>query len=150
MEQWGAVEMTKTYFKEDILVYFKLVSDRVKKQDMEEFLVALEKFYINLRDNNEQVYVIWNINLLVVLPPAYLKVITDFMPKIRDLGATQSKANSVILPSSSMRTVLNKYIVQYKMDAAFIKFVKNYDLSIGYLKGLGLKMEEQPINTAYA
>lgn len=150
MEQWGAVEMTKTYFKEDILVYFKLVSDRVKKQDIEEFLVALENFYINLRDNNEQVYVIWNINLLVVLPPAYLKVITDFMPKIRDLGATQSKGSSIILPSSSMRTILNKYIMQYKMDAAFIKFVKNYDLSIGYLKGLGLKMEEQPINTAYA
>ena len=72
------------------------------------------------------------------------------MPKIRDLAATQTKASSLICPSSSIRTILNKYIVQYKMDAAYIKFVKNYDLSIGFLKGLGLKMEEQVSDVAYA
>ena len=36
------------------------------------------------------------------------------------------------------------------MDAAFIKFLKNYNLSIDYLKGLGLKMEEYVPNVAYA
>lgn len=150
MEEWGVVEVTKTYFKDDILVYFKLVEERVKKQDIEDFLIKLEKFYLELKDKNEQLYFIWNINLIAVLPPTYIKIITEFMPKIRDLAATQTKASSLICPSSSIRTILNKYIVQYKMDAAYIKFVKNYDLSIGFLKGLGLKMEEQVSDVAYA
>ncbi len=150
MEKWGVVEVTKTYFKDDILVYFKLVEERVKKQDIEDFLIKLEKFYLELKDNNEELYFIWNINLIAVIPPTYIKIITEFMPRIRDLAATQTKASSLICPSSSIRTILNKYIVQYKMDAAYIKFVKNYDLSIGFLKGLGLKMEEQVSDVAYA
>ena len=150
MEKWGMVEVTKTYFKDDILVYFKLVEERVKKQDIEDFLIKLEKFYLELKDNNEELYFIWNINLIAVIPPTYIKIITEFMPRIRDLAATQTKASSLICPSSSIRTILNKYIVQYKMDAAYIKFVKNYDLSIGFLKGLGLKMEEQVPDVAYA
>ena len=150
MEKWGIVEVTKTYFKDDILVYIKLVEERVKKQDIEDFLIKLEKFYLELKDNNEELYFIWNINLIAVIPPTYIKIITEFMPRIRDLAATQTKASSLICPSSSIRTILNKYIVQYKMDAAYIKFVKNYDLSIGFLKGLGLKMEEQVSDVAYA
>jgi hypothetical protein len=150
MEKWGPVEATKTYFKNDILVYFKLVEERVKKQDIQDFLIKLEEFYLELKEKNEQPYFIWNINLLLVLPPSYIQTITEFMPKIRELGATQSKGSAVIFPSSSIRTILNKYIVQYKMDAAFIKFLKNYDLSIGYLKNLGLKMEEYVPNVAYA
>ena len=150
MEKWGPVEATKTYFKNDILVYFKLVYERVKKQDIQEFLIKLEEFYLELKEKDEQPYFIWNINVLSVLPPSYIQTIIDFMPKLRELGESQSKGSAVIFPSSSIRTILNKYLVQYNIDPAFIKFVKNYDFSIDYLKCLGLKMEERVQIVAYA
>tara|TARA_B110000305_G_scaffold241524_1_gene316038 strand:- start:3708 stop:4160 length:453 start_codon:yes stop_codon:yes gene_type:complete len=150
MEKWGPVEATKTYFKNDILVYFKLVYERVKKQDIQEFLIKLEEFYLELKEKDEQPYFIWNINVLSVLPPSYIQTIIDLMPKLRELGESQSKGSAVIFPSSSIRTILNKYLVQYNIDPAFIKFVKNYDFSIDYLKCLGLKMEERVQIVAYA
>mgnify|MGYP001399467390 CR=1 FL=1 len=144
------IEIVRTEYKDDIMICFNMVNDRIKKQDVEDFLLDLENLYKKLIEDKERVYFIWNIKLLSVLPPSYLKCITNYMPRIRELGRDTTKGTAVLFWSSTVRGILNKYIKQYGMDADFIKFVKNYDLGIEYLKELGLNTKEKEPNIAYA
>ena len=144
------IDIVRTEYEDDIMIYFNMVKDHIKKQDVENFLSELENLYKKLNEDKERVYFIWNIKLLSVLPPSYLKCITDYMPRIRELGRDTTKGTAVIFWSSTVRNILNKYIKQYGMDANFIKFVKNYDLGIEYLKELGLNTKEKDPNVAYA
>lgn len=145
-----AIDIVRTEYDDDILICFNMVKDHIKKQDIEDFLLELENLHKKLLEDKEKVYFIWNIKLLSVLPPTYLKCITKDMPRIRELGRDTTKGTAVLFWSSTVRNILNKYLKQYDIDPNFIKFVKNYDLGVEYLKELGMAMREKDPNVAYA
>ena len=80
-------------------------------------------------------------NLTTILPPTYIKIITDFMPKIRDIGGEVNLGSAIVFKSGTIRSLLNNYVIKYKMDADWIKFIKTYDLGLEFLRDLGLKEE---------
>ena len=84
-------------------------------------------------------YGLWQMNLTTVLPPTYIKIITDFMPQIREVGAEVNLGSAIVFKSGTIRSLLNNYIVKYKMDANWIKFIKTPDIGIEFLKEIGMK-----------
>jgi len=131
-----AVEFIITDYGNDKMIHFKMVRDNIKRCDVEEFLNDYLNLVTEYKENNIKFYGIWDIKITTVLPPTFIKLITDFMPKIRQLGAETTLGTAIIFKSGTIRTLLNNYITQYNFEAEFIKFVKTSEEGVNFLKSL--------------
>ena len=136
-----AVEFIITEYKDHNLVHFKMVREDIKRQDVKDFLDEFLKMITKFKADGVKYYGLWQMNLTTVLPPTYIKIITDFMPQIREVGAEVNLGSAIVFKSGTIRSLLNNYVIKYKMDADWIKFIKTYDLGLEFLRDLGLKEE---------
>lgn len=136
-----AVEFIITKYKDHNLVHFKMLREDIKRQDVKDFLDEFLEMVTTLKKNNIKYYGLWDMNLTTILPPTYIKIITDFMPKIRDIGGEVNLGSAIVFKSGTVRSLLNNYVIKYKMEADWIKFIKTYDLGLEFLRDLGLKEE---------
>ena len=134
-----AVQFITTKYKDHNLVHIKMVREDIKRQDVKDFLEDFLEMITKLKQDNVMYYGLWEINLNTILPPTYIKIITDFMPKIRDLGAEVNLGSAVVFKSGTIRSILNNYLTKYKMQDEWIKFIKSPELGIEFLKTIGLK-----------
>ena len=134
-----AVEFIITDYGNDKMIHFKMVRDNIKRGDVEEFLNNYLNLVTEYKENNIKFYGIWDIKITTVLPPTFIKLITDFMPKIRQLGAETTLGTAIIFKSGTIRSALNKYVVQYKFEADYLKFVKTQEEGENFLKDLATK-----------
>lgn len=134
-----AVEFIITEYKDHNLVHFKMVREDIKRQDVKDFLDEFLKMITKFKADGVKYYGLWQMNLTTVLPPTYIKIITDFMPQIREVGAEVNLGSAIVFKSGTIRSLLNNYIVKYKMDAKWIKFIKTPDIGIEFLKEIGMK-----------
>lgn len=134
-----AVEFIITDYGNDKMIHFKMVRDNIKRCDVEEFLNDYLNLVTEYKENNIKFYGIWDIKITTVLPPTFIKLITDFMPKIRQLGAETTLGTAIVFKSGTIRSVLNKYVVQYKIEADYLKFVKTQEEGENFLKDLATK-----------
>lgn len=134
-----AVEFIITDYGNDKMIHFKMVRDNIKRCDIEEFLNDYLNLVTEYKENNIKFYGIWDIKITTVLPPTFIKLITDFMPKIRQLGADATLGTAIVFKSGTIRTLLNNYITQYNIEAEFIKFVKTQEDGENFLKNLDAK-----------
>lgn len=131
-----AVEFIITDYGNNKMINFKMVRDNIKRSDVEEFLNDYLKLVTEYKENNIKFYGLWDVKITNVLPPTYIKIITDFMPKIRQLGAESTLGTAIVFKSGTIRTLLNNYITQYNFEAEFIKFVKTFEEGENFLKSL--------------
>lgn len=134
-----AVEFIITEYKDHNLVHFKMVREDIKRQDVKDFLDEFLKMITKFKADGVKYYGLWQMNLTTVLPPTYIKIITDFMPQIREVGAEVNLGSAIVFKSGTIRSLLNNYIVKYKLDANWIKFIKTHDVGIEFLKEIGMK-----------
>ena len=134
-----AVEFLITKYKDHNMVHFKMVRENIKRQDVQDFLDEFLKMITEFKQESVKYYGLWEMNLTTVLPPTYIKIITEFMPKIRDVGAEVNLGSAIVFKSGTIRSLLNNYISKYKMDANWIKFIKTSDLGVDFLKEIGMK-----------
>tara|TARA_B100000003_G_scaffold35083_1_gene29222 strand:+ start:6806 stop:7252 length:447 start_codon:yes stop_codon:yes gene_type:complete len=134
-----AVEFIITEYKDHNLVHFKMVREDIKRQDVKDFLDEFLKMITKFKADGVKYYGLWQMNLTTVLPPTYIKIITDFMPQIREVGAEVNLGSAIVFKSGTIRSLLNNYIVKYKMDPNWIKFIKTPDQGIEFLKEIGMK-----------
>tara|TARA_B100000085_G_scaffold131888_1_gene120161 strand:- start:1800 stop:2246 length:447 start_codon:yes stop_codon:yes gene_type:complete len=134
-----AVEFIITEYQDHNLVHFKMVRDDIKRKDVHDFLEEFLEMITRFKNENVRYYGLWHMNLTTLLPPTYIKIITDFMPKIREIGAEVNLGSAIVFKSGTIRSLLNNYIVKYKMDANWIKFIKTPDLGLDFLKEIGMK-----------
>lgn len=134
-----AVEFIITDYGNDKMIHFKMVRDNIKRNDIEEFLNDYLNLVTEYKENNIKFYGLWDIKITTVLPPTFIKLITDFMPKIRQLGADATLGTAIVFKSGSIRTLLNNYITQYNFEAEFIKFVKTQEEGDNFLKNLAAR-----------
>ena len=134
-----AVEFIIKECKGHNLVHFKMVKDTIKKNDVINFLEDYLKMVTEFKEKDIKYYGLWQINIVSVLPPTYIKIIRDFMPKIRQLGAERTIGSSIVFKSGTIRSFMNKCIIEYKLDQGWLKFVKTPDLGIEYLREIGMK-----------
>lgn len=134
-----AVEFIITDYGNNKMIHFKMVRDNIKRCDVEEFLNDYLNLVTEYKENNIKFYGIWDIKITTVLPPTFIKLITDFMPKIRQLGAETTLGTAIVFKSGTIRSVLNKYVVQYKIEADYLKFVKTQEEGENFLKDLATK-----------
>jgi len=131
-----AIEFIITDYRNDKMVNFKMVRENIKRDDVEEFLNDYLKLVTEYKEKNIKFYGLWDVKITNVLPPTYMKIITDFMPKIRQLGYDVTLGTAIVFKSGTIRALLNKYILKYNFDAAFIKFVKTSEEGDNFLKSL--------------
>jgi hypothetical protein len=131
-----AIEFIITDYRNDKMVNFKMVRENIKRDDVEEFLNDYLKLVTEYKEKNMKFYGLWDVKITNVLPPTYMKIITDFMPKIRQLGYDVTLGTAIVFKSGTIRALLNKYILKYNFDAAFIKFVKTSEEGDNFLKSL--------------
>ena len=134
-----AVEFIITEYQDHNLVHFKMVREDIKRKDVNDFLEEFLEMITRFRNEKVRYYGLWDMNLTTLLPPTYIKIITDFMPKIREIGAEVNLGSAIVFKSGTIRSLLNNYIVKYKMDANWIKFIKTSDLGLEFLKEIGMK-----------
>jgi len=134
-----AIEFNITDYGNNKMINFKMVRDNIKRSDVEEFLNDYLNLVTQYNNNNMKFYGIWDIKITAVLPPTFIKIITDFMPKIRLLGANVTLGTAIVFKSGTIRSVLNNYIVKYKFEADYIKFVKTQEEGENFLKDLDTK-----------
>ena len=133
------VEFIITDYGNYKMIHFKMVRDNIKRSDVEEFLNDYLKLVTEYKENNMKFYGLWDIKITTVLPPTFIKLITDFMPKIRHIGADATLGTAIVFKSGTIRTLLNNYITQYNFEAEFIKFVKTQEDGENFLKNLAAK-----------
>jgi len=131
-----AIEFIITDYRNDKMVNFKMVRENIKRNDVEEFLNDYLKLVTEYKEKNMKFYGLWDVKITNVLPPTYMKIITDFMPKIRQLGYDVTLGTAIVFKSGTIRSLLNQYILKYNFDAAFIKFVKTSEEGDNFLKSL--------------
>ena len=131
-----AVEFIITDYGNNKMIYFKMARETIKRQDIEDFLNDYLNLVTEYKENNIKFYGLWDIKITTVLPPTFIKLITDFMPKIRQLGADATLGTAIVFKSGTIRTLLNNYITQYNFEAEFIKFVKTQEEGDNFLKTL--------------
>jgi len=131
-----AVEFIITDYGKYKIIYFKMVRENVKRKDVEDFLNDYLNLVTDYKENNIKFYGIWDIKITTVLPPTFINMIIDFMPKIRDLGVATTLGTALVFKSSTIRSLLNKYIIQYNFDNDFIKFVKTTEEGEIFFKSL--------------
>jgi len=131
-----AIEFIITDYRNDKMVNFKMVRENIKRDDVEEFLNDYLKLVTEYKEKNIKFYGLWDVKITNVLPPTYMKIITDFMPKIRQLGYDVTLGTAIVFKSGTIRALLNQYILKYNFDAAFIKFVKTSEEGDNFLKSL--------------
>ena len=131
-----AIEFIITDYRNDKMVNFKMVRENIKRNDVEEFLNDYLKLVTEYKEKNMKFYGLWDVKITNVLPPTYMKIITDFMPKIRQLGYDVTLGTAIVFKSGTIRSLLNQYISKYNFDAAFIKFVKTSEEGDNFLKSL--------------
>ena len=134
-----AVELIITEYKDHNLVQIKMVRGDIKKQDIYDFLDEFLEMITKFKNENVRYYGLWHMNITNLLPPTYIKIITDFMPKIREISAEVNLGSAIVFKSGTMRSLLNNYIVKYKMDTTWIKFIKTPELGLEFLKEIGMK-----------
>tara|TARA_Y100000741_G_C18257403_1_gene559476 strand:- start:1154 stop:1597 length:444 start_codon:yes stop_codon:yes gene_type:complete len=134
-----AVEFIITTYETHNLVHFKMVRDDIKRQDIIDFLNEFLEMITTFKETNVRYYGIWEMNFINILPPTYIKIITDFMPKIRDIGAEVNLGSAIIFKSGTARKLLNGYVNRYKIDTTWLRFIKTYDLGIEFLTEIGMK-----------
>ena len=134
-----AVEFIITECGDNKIINFKMVRENIKRCDVEDFLNDYFKLVTEYKDKNMKFYGLWDVKITNVLPPTYIKIITDFMPKIRQLGADTTLGNAIVFKSGTVRTLLNNYITQYNFEAEFIKFVKTSEEGENFLKDIATK-----------
>lgn len=134
-----AVEFIITDYGNDKMIYFKMARESIKRQDIEEFLNDYLNLVTEYKENNIKFYGLWDIKITTVLPPTFIKLITDFMPKIRQLGADATLGTAIVFKSGTIRTLLNNYITQYNFEAEFIKFVKTQEEGDNFIKNLAAR-----------
>lgn len=142
-----AVEFIITEYKDHNLVHFKMIREDIKKQDVKDFLDEFLEMITKFKNENIKYYGLWDMNLTTILPPTYIKLITDFMPKIRDLGGEVNLGSAIVFKSGTIRSLLNNYAIKYKMQADWIKFIKTPELGIEFLKEIGLEYLPKTSNT---
>ena len=134
-----AVEFIITNYKDHNMVHFKMIRENIKRQDVKDFLDEFLEMITKFKEENVKYYGLWEMNFTSVLPPTYIKIITDFMPKIRDVGGEVNLGSAIVFKSGTIRSLLNNYMSKYKMDANWIKFIKTSELGIEFLKEVGMK-----------
>jgi len=134
-----AVEFIITDYGNNKMIYFKMARETIKRQDIEDFLNDYLNLVTEYKENNIKFYGLWDIKITTVLPPTFIKLITDFMPKIRQLGADATLGTAIVFKSGTIRTLLNNYITQYNFEAEFIKFVKTQEEGDNFLKNLAAR-----------
>ena len=82
------------------------------KQDVKDFLNEFLKMITKFKADGVKYYGLWQLNLTTVLPPTYIKIITDFMPQIREVGAEVNLGSAIVFKSGTIRSLLDNYIVK--------------------------------------
>ena len=109
-----AVEFIITEYKDHNLVHFKMVREDIKRQDVKDFLDEFLKMITKFKADGVKYYGLWQMNLTTVLPPTYIKIITDFMPQIREVEAEVNLGSAIVFKSGTIRSLLNNYILNIK------------------------------------
>ena len=97
-----AVEFIITEYKDHNLVHFKMVREDIKRQDVKDFLDEFLKMITKFKADGVKYYGLWQMNLTTVLPPTYIKIITDFMPQIREVGAEVNLGSAIVFKSGTI------------------------------------------------
>jgi hypothetical protein len=134
-----AVNFIITDYGKYKIINFKMIRDVIKRADVEEFLNDYLKLITDYKASNIKFYGLWDVKITAVIPPTLIKLITDFMPQIREIGAETTLGTAIVFKSGTIRTLLNNYIAQYNFNAEFIKFVKTSEEGVEFIKILSAK-----------
>ena len=97
-----AVEFIITEYQDHNLVHFKMVREDIKRKDVNDFLEEFLEMITRFRNEKVRYYGLWDMNLTTLLPPTYIKIITDFMPKIREIGAEVNLGSAIVFKSGTI------------------------------------------------